>query len=112
MITAKEFEEKKGSWNGKIYHGNVVYKNNKKYEIKDPENLTQKQSKKAKKSFNDVLSKLSNARIAMIMYLHDNKDFTDEYFTLEDDKKGYAIAKLKEEIEFLQEEVKKLEETK
>ena len=44
MITAKEFEEKEGKWNGKLYgkDGNIVYKNGEKYILKDPENLTEK----------------------------------------------------------------------
>ena len=55
MITAKEFKEKKGSWNGKIYHGNVVYKNNTKYEIKDPENLTEKLTLTDETMFNNLI---------------------------------------------------------
>ena len=110
-MKAKEFKKIEGKWNKKVYQGNQVYKNNTKYEIEDPENLPVQ--RKAKKSFNDILGKLSDARISMIMYLRDNKNFTNEYFTLDDDEKGYAIMKLQEEIEFLQEEVKKLkEETK
>ena len=38
-ITAKEFLEKDGRWNGKMYAHNVVYKNDVAYEIIDSENL-------------------------------------------------------------------------
>ena len=56
MITAKEFEKIEGKWNGKIYHKNVVYKNNKKYEIKDPKNLIEKEIEI--KNYNDVITKV------------------------------------------------------
>lgn len=38
-ITAKEFKEMEGFWNGKMYANGVVYKNNQAYQIIDPENL-------------------------------------------------------------------------
>ena len=41
-ITAAEFKKIEGRWNKKIYHENVVYKNNTKYEIEDPKNLVEK----------------------------------------------------------------------
>ena len=104
-MKAKEFMGLKGFWNGKIYHGNEVYKDNHKYVIDDPENLPQK---KHKTSFRDVLSKLSDARISIIVYLRDNKQFSNLYHPLEDDEKDWAITKLNEEIAFLKEEVKRL----
>ena len=58
MITAKEFEEIEGKWNGKIYHGNVAYKNGEKYEIEDPESLTPKQEKTRSEKFEEEFSRI------------------------------------------------------
>ena len=40
-MKVKEFEQIKGYWNGMVYRGNTVFKNNKPYVIDDPENLLQ-----------------------------------------------------------------------
>ena len=58
MITAKEFEEIEGKWNGKIYHGNQVYKNGEKYEIKDPKNLTPKEEKRVGERIEEEFSRI------------------------------------------------------
>ena len=60
MITAKEFEEKEGKWNGKLYgkDENIVYKNGEKYILKDPENLTPKQEKRVGERIEEEFSRI------------------------------------------------------
>ena len=57
-ITAAEFEKIEGKWNGKMYHGNVAYKNGEKYILKDPENLTPKQEKRVGERIEEEFSRI------------------------------------------------------
>ena len=97
-MKAEEFLKIEGYWNHKVYD-NVVYKNNKKYTIDDPENLPKWNKRK---SFRDILSKIIDARIGLFDYLKNNKKFTKEFIPLEEDEILWAKDKIKNEIKFLQ----------
>jgi len=52
-MKAEEFVKIEGFWNGKLYSGNRVFKNNQQYVIDDPENLELK-NEPEKKDFYDL----------------------------------------------------------
>ena len=108
-MKAKEFLAIKGFWNEKVYSGGIVYKHNKKYVIDDPENLPLHEETKVR--FGDVLRKLTDARIKMVVYLLENDKFPKKYYLLKENRKDLAIKQIEDEISLLQKAVKKLKES-